>query len=172
MSEVVDGLGDAQSVITTAYAASLLPEPYRTAWEASRDALRGYYDERDVMPLAWDVCATPAMKRYYGNIKHFLKECAAASAKGYSDKRLAVEVQNGYRHYSDFNIMSDVEKSWFIDLKSCYRWRLFPRKLTKMLGHMGPIMWIMTDADRLEDFDLKLRSVTREWLVLALSEAE
>lgn len=171
MSEAVDGLADPQSVITTAYAASLLPEPYRTAWEASRDAIQTYYDERNGMPQGWDVCATPAMKRYYGNIRHYLAECAAASKKGYSDKRLVVEVQNGHRHYGDFNLMADVEKSWFIDLRSCYRWRSLPPKLTKMLKHMGPIMWLMSDADRLEDFDQKLRRVTREWLAQAVMEA-
>lgn len=171
MSEALDGLGDPQSVITTAYAASLLPEPIRTAWETSREALRNYYDERNVMPFGWDVCATPAMRRYYSNIKHYLNECAAVSAKGYSDKRLVVEVQNGHRHYSDFNVMSDAEKSWFLDIRKTYGWRFLPPKLTKMWKRMGPIMWIMTEADRLEDFDQKLRAVTREWLAQAVSEA-
>jgi hypothetical protein len=171
MSEALDGLDDPQSVITTAYAASLLPEPFRTAWETSRNALRQYYDERDVMPYGWDVCATTAMDRYYRNIKHYLQECAAVSEKGYSDKRLVVEVQNGHRHYSDFNVMSDAEKSWFIDIRSTYRWRFRRPKLIRMLKRMGPIMWVMTDADRLENFDQKLRAVTREWLTLAVSEA-
>jgi hypothetical protein len=171
MSEALDGLGDPQSVVTTAYAAGLLPEPFRTAWEASRDVIQDYYDQRNVMPQGWDIYATPAMARYYGNIKHYLKGCAALSAKGYSDKRLAVEVQNGHRHYSDFNVMSDAEKSWFLDIRNSYGWRYLSPKLTKMLKHMGPIMWIMSDADRLEGFDQKLRKVTREWLAQAVSEA-
>lgn len=171
MSAALDGLGNPQSVVTTAYAANLLPEPFRTGWETSCDAIRNYYDERNVMPSGWDVCATPAMRRYHGNVTHYLNECSAVAAKGYSDKRLVVEVQNGHRHYSDYNVMSDAEKSWFLELRDCYRWRFLRPKLTKMLKHMGPIYWVMSDADRLEDFDQKIRAVTREWLDRAISEA-